>query len=181
MRRLRRHVAPPAEPVEAGEPGRWPEVEKAMGTALPPDYKDLVATYGSGLFDEVLWLFNPFAPAGDGNLVSERDRVLADYAGSRAKFPDDYPLPPWPEPGGVLPLGRSDTGNELYWVTAGDPDDWAVALFGSRSPRSEVHDGGIVRFLADLVSGHLETSLLPDDLLHRERHTFTRFDEAPGL
>ena len=176
MRRLRAHVAPPAEPVEAADPERWPEIEKAMATALPADYKELLATYGSGLFDEVLWLFSPFAPPGDGNLVDERDRVLADYAQSRRRFPDHYPLPPWPEPGGVLPLGRSDTGNELYWVTEGAPDDWPVALFGSRSPRSEVHQGGIVAFLADLVSGRLRTSLLPGDLLRRRTHTFTPFD-----
>jgi hypothetical protein len=176
MRRLKSHAPPPADPVETGDPGRWPEVEKAMGTALPRDYKDLTTTYGSGRFDELLWLFNPFGPAGDGNLVDERDQVLADYAESRRKFPEHYPLPPWPEPGGLLPLGRSDNGNELYWVTKGEPEDWAVALFGARSPRSEVHDGGIVRFLADLVSGRLDTSLLPDDMLGREQHTFTKFD-----
>jgi hypothetical protein len=28
----------------------------------------------------------------------------------------------------VLPLGRTDNGDELYWVTDGDPDDWPVAL-----------------------------------------------------
>jgi hypothetical protein len=176
MRRLKAHAPPPPDPVETGDPARWPEVEKAMGTALPRDYKDFTATYGSGRFDELLWLFNPFAPGGDGNLVDERDGVLADYAASRRKFPDHYPLPPWPEPGGVLPLGRSDNGNELYWVTKGEPDDWQVAIFGSRSPGFDLHDGGIVRFLADLVSGRLETSQLPDDVLHRQAHTFSKFD-----
>jgi hypothetical protein len=78
--------------------------------------------------DDFLYLFNPFAAGQDGNLLAEKDRVLAAYRQTRARFPDRLPLPPFPEPGGVLPLGRTDNGDELYWVTDGDPDDWPVAL-----------------------------------------------------
>jgi len=174
--RLKDLVRPPSELVEAPDDARWPEIEQAMGTALPSDYKQLLAVYGSGTFDEVLWLFSPFAPPGDGNLLTERDAVLAGYTESRRKFPDRYPLPPFPEPGGVLPLGRSDTGNELYWVTDGGPDDWPVALFGSRSSRHELHRGGIVAFLAALAAGELDSHLLPAKLLERDRHSFAPFD-----
>ena len=167
LQRLTALVPPPPEPVEPAEEARWPEIEQALGTALPSDYKALLATYGSGTFDEELWLFSPFAPPGDGNLLDECPAVLADYAESRRRFPD---------PGGVLPLGRSDTGNELYWVTEGQPDDWPVALFGSRSPRHEVHPGGIVAFLAALAAGELDTRLLPEGLRRRDRHSFTPFD-----
>jgi hypothetical protein len=175
LERLTSLVPPPAKPVERPDPASWPAVEVAMGTALPGDYKALLETYGSGTFDEVLWLFSPAAPP-DGNLVGQRDAVLADYAESRRRFPRRYPLAPFPEPGGVLPLGRSDTGNELYWVTEGEPDRWPVALFGSRSSRHEVHGGGIAAFLAALAAGELRTRLLPRDLLRRERHTFTPFE-----
>jgi hypothetical protein len=78
--RLTALVPPPAEPVETGEAGRWGEVEAALGTALPSDYKALIGTYGSGRFGDFLYLFNPFAPSGDGNLADEKDAVLADYA-----------------------------------------------------------------------------------------------------
>jgi hypothetical protein len=176
LQRLTALVPPPPEPVEPAEEARWPEIEQALGTALPSDYKALLATYGSGTFDEELWLFSPFAPPGDGNLLDECPAVLADYAESRRRFPARYPLPPFPEPGGVLPLGRSDTGNELYWVTEGQPDDWPVALFGSRSPRHEVHPGGIAAFLAALAAGELDTRLLPEGLRRRDRHSFTPFD-----
>jgi hypothetical protein len=171
--RLLALVPPPPEPVEPVEAARWPAIERAMDTVLPSDYKALLAAYGSGTFDDELWLFSPFAPPGDGNLVHERDAVLADYDASRRRFPRRYPLPPFPEPGGVLPLGRGEGGNELYWVTEGEPDAWPVALFGARSPRHEVHPGGIVAFLAALAAGELATRLLPAGLLRRDEHTFT--------
>ena len=47
--------------------------------------------------------------------------MLAAYRQTRARFPERLPLPPFPEQGGVLPLGRTDNGDELYWVTQGPP------------------------------------------------------------
>jgi hypothetical protein len=176
LERLRALVPPPAEPVETGgaEPD-WQAVEAKLGTALPDDYKAFTQAYGSGKFDDFLWLFSPFAPPGPGNLVDERASTLDAYAESRTKFPERYPLPPFPEPGGVLPLGRSDNGDELYWVTEGEPDEWQIALFGSRSTPYERHALGVTAFLAALLAGELETRVFPDDVLKRAEHTFIPF------
>ena len=174
--RLTALVPPPAEPVETGEAGRWGEVEAALGTALPSDYKALIGTYGSGRFGDFLYLFNPFAPSGDGNLADEKDAVLADYAESRAKFPERYPLPPFPEPGGVLPLGRTDNGDELYWITEGEPDAWPVALFGSRESEHERHEGGVASFLTACAEGRLETAIMPRSMTKSSGLEFAPFE-----
>ncbi|MFJ8748145.1 SMI1/KNR4 family protein [Streptomyces sp. NPDC102441] len=34
----------------------WPAVERELGTTLPTDYRQLVETYGGGVFDETIWL-----------------------------------------------------------------------------------------------------------------------------
>ena len=175
LARLRALAPPPAEPVEPADPRRWPAVEQELGTALPADYKALTAVYGSGRFDELLWLFSPFAPRGPGNLLDERRTTLDAYEQTRRRFPARLPLPPFPEPGGLLPLGRSDNGNELYWLTEGAPDAWGVVLFGGRSTDHEVHRLGVAAFLAGVLSGGTPTSLLPDDLPRRAAHTFTPF------
>jgi hypothetical protein len=169
-------VPPPASPVETGEAGRWDEVEAALGTALPSDYKALIGVYGSGRFGDFLYLFNPFAPSGDGNLADEKDAVLKDYAESRAKFPERYPLPPFPEPGGVLPLGRTDNGDELYWITEGAPDAWPVALFGSRESKHERHEGGVVVFLIACAEGRLETGIMPKGIAKGGTLEFAPFE-----
>jgi hypothetical protein len=176
LERLRAIVPPPAEPVETGSEGDWPKVEAALGTALPDDFKRFTGLYGSGKFDDFLFLFNPFAPDGqDGNLLYEKDAVLAAYAETRAKFPDRLPWPPFPEAGGVLPAGRSDNGDELYWVTEGAPDGWGVALVESRAASHELHPTPVTGFLADLVDGALRTKILPPEILERAEHVFEPF------
>jgi hypothetical protein len=175
LERLRRLLPPPAEPVEAGRPDGWAAVEASVGTALPDDFKAFTELYGSGKVDDFLYLFNPFAEGQDGNLLFERDRVLAAYAETRAKHPQRLPLPPFPEPGGVLPLGRSDNGDELYWATEGAPGDWPVVLLASRAARQELHRLSVTGFLAALAAGELATRVLPDELVHRPAHRFTSF------
>jgi hypothetical protein len=125
--------------------------------------------------DDFLYLFNPFAQGPDGNLVVEKDRVLAAYRQTRARFPQRLPLPPFPEPGGVLPLGRTDNGDELYWHTEGEPDDWTVVLLESRAARQEQHPVPATGFLAELAAGTLKTQVLPPEILQRPEHVFEPF------
>jgi hypothetical protein len=170
--RLRSLAPPPEEPLEPGDPKGWGRVEDALGTALPEDFERFTEQYGSGKFDDFLYLLNPFSADPAGNLVAAKDTMLADYAETRSKFPDRLPLPPYPEPGGLLPLGRSDNGNELYWLTEGAPDDWGVVAFAGRSTDHEVHRHPVTTFLALLLSGELDTNVFPDSFLRRPRHEF---------
>jgi len=171
--RLTRLLPPPAHPVEPGQPDGWMAVERSLGTPLPGDFKAFTQRYGSGTVDDFLYLFNPFAAGQDGNLLAEKDRVLAAYRQTRARFPDRLPLPPFPEPGGVLPLGRTDNGDELYWVTDGDPDDWTVALVESRAALQELHAMPVTGFLTALAANQLASRILPEDVLGRPTHRFT--------
>ena len=68
-------------------------VERSLGTALPGDFKAFTQQYGSGTVDDFLYLFNPFAAGQDGNLLAKKDRVLAAYRQTRARFPDRLPCP----------------------------------------------------------------------------------------
>jgi hypothetical protein len=173
LERLRQLLPPPADPVEPGRPDGWAQVEAALGTQLPSDFKAFTEQYGSGMVDDFLYLFNPFAAGQDGNLLVEKDRVLAAYRQTRARFPDRLVLPPFPEEGGVLPLGRTENGDELYWVTQRDPDGWPVALLESRAALLEVHPMPVTGLLAALAANQLTSRVLPDDVLGRPSHQFT--------
>lgn len=35
-------------------------------------------------------------------------------------------VPLWPEPGGFLPFGDSIDGDQLGWLTCGEPDEWPL-------------------------------------------------------
>jgi len=105
LERLRQLLPPPAEPVEPGRPDGWAAVEGTLGTRLPTDFKAFTELYGSGTVDDFLYLFNPFATGQDGNLLVEKDRVLAGYRQTRARFPERLPLPPFPMRAGCCRLG----------------------------------------------------------------------------
>jgi hypothetical protein len=178
LERLRELLPPPADPVEPAQPDGWAEVEAALGTGLPGDFKAFTELYGSGTVDDFLYLFNPFAVGQDGNLLVEKDRVLAAYRQTRARFPDRLSLPAFPDPGGVLPLGRTDNGDELYWVTDGQPDGWPVALVESRAALQEVHPMPVTGFLATLAANQLTSRVLPQDLLRRSSHRFSPLPDS---
>jgi hypothetical protein len=178
LERLRELLPPPADPVEPGRPNGWSAVERSLGTGLPSDFMAFTELYGSGKVDDFLYLFNPFTAGQDGNLLVEKDRVLAAYRQTRARFPDRLSLPAFPDPGGVLPLGRTDNGDELYWVTDGQPDGWPVALVESRAALQEVHPMPVTGFLATLAANQLTSGVLPQDLLHRSSHQFTPFPDS---
>ena len=92
----------------------------------------------------------------------EEKAVLAAYRQTRARFPGRLPWPPFPEPGGVLPLGRTDNGDELYWVTQGQPDQWPVALVEARAALQEVHPMSVTGLLAALAANQLTSRVLPE-------------------
>jgi hypothetical protein len=77
LERLRRLLPPPAHPVEAGRPDGWAEVEAALGTGLPSDFKAFTELYGSGTIDDFLYLFNPFTQGQYRKLMAERKRRIA--------------------------------------------------------------------------------------------------------
>jgi SMI1-KNR4 cell-wall len=170
--RLRRLAPPPDTPIETGHPARWPAVEAAIGTTLPADYKVFIATYGTGMFDDFLYVFNPFAGDADVNLLRQREVVLGAHAWLRERVPEAAPLPAFPEPGGLLPLGRTQNGDQLYWLTEGEPDRWPIVAFASRSSEPERHELTLVPFLARLLGGTLGSGVFPPEL-GEDGHVFT--------
>jgi hypothetical protein len=70
LERLRSLAPPPDEPLEPGVPEQWKRVEAELGSELPGDFKRFTELYGSGKFDDFLYLLNPFSADPDGNLVA---------------------------------------------------------------------------------------------------------------
>ncbi len=157
-------VPPPASPVATGSAEGWRAIARAIGHALPADHRAVIGTYGAGRFDDWLTVFSPFTPDGPGNLLYEQRTILAGYRWRRRAFPDRHLLPAHPEPGGLLPFGRTDNGDELHWLTTGDPQRWTVVTFAARSATPEPFAGGLLPFLIAVLEGRQRPSWLPDDL-----------------
>lgn len=174
---LFRILPPPDAPIDQPGGGDWAAAELALGTALPPDFKDLVTRYGSGSIDSFLILLNPrssrpavrFGPAGESFLGGLRE--------IRESLPDEVPFPIHPEPGGLLPWGTTDNGDIGYWVTSpqDDPGRWSIAVGEARGPGWFTHPGPLSRFLAGVLDRSIRVALFPDawPSEHPRFHPFT--------
>ena len=108
----------------AGEGGeRWAAVEASLGLRLPASYKLMVDRFGALSWRDFLHVLSPFDARSWRSLrVRGREILDADRV-SRASFPSNFPLPLYPEPGGLLPWAVTDNGDTLYFVTRGPPDE----------------------------------------------------------
>lgn len=129
-------VRPPAEPPAFD----LAACEDQLGAALPEDYKQLVAVYGIGEFNDDLMIWVPPHPDNDAENTITRMGVQARtiMAELLPTVPDTaaWLLPDGSEhqldltvsdPPAVLGWGQSSGGMYGYWrITGDDPNSWPV-------------------------------------------------------
>jgi hypothetical protein len=161
---------PPGEPHEVGSNEGWLEVNRALGTDLPADYKKFIELYGTGVLGGFLWIYNPFSKDHNQNLLVRIPEDLNIWRSMRAKYGEsECPYPLYPEPNGILPWGHIDTGSELFWQTNGEPDEWTVVVNEARGPEFEGFNQSMSGFLASLLMGDISSDVLPTRLLRRRK------------
>ena len=128
--------------------GAWNDVEEALGTNLPADYKDLIGDGFACIFDEELFISSPFDPNPGLNLLLTAAATAFSLAYVRADYPEAYPYPIYPEPGGLLgsgdgwrrrpvPLGHRHAGSR-YLDRCGERPAGLRTLRPGSGRRSEV-------------------------------------------
>ncbi len=142
-------AAPPPEGRASPTASAWASVQDRLGTDLPTDYRRFIDTYGFVRLDDILMVYDPFAPAGPGNLV---DQVMFDSEALGVSWPDD----------GVLPVGRSDNGDVVTWVCHGEPDSWTVAIWPEDGREPEALGLGLAALLDGLCSGDVIVDAFPE-------------------
>jgi hypothetical protein len=153
-------VPPPELPV--GNKGNWLEVERALGTALPQDYKAFVSNYGSGSLDSFIRVLTPFSRNRFLNLLEQGRETLNAFQVTKREI--GHPsLPLFPDAGGLLQWGQTDNGDLLCWLADGDPAGWRSALLQARGVRMEIYRESMTSLLEGLLSSRNRSALLPDD------------------
>jgi hypothetical protein len=164
---LRLIMPPPSEPVECGTWEEWTKTTALMGTRLPLDYMNYILAYGSGQIANFIWPFNPLSANKHLNLMEQvmpnlsALRVLKEEFGSEA-----VPYPLYYEPGGLLPWGRTDNGDVMYWLTTGgNPDNWSIVVGEARGPDWEHYHESMTGFLEKLLTGQIVSAIFPNDFI----------------
>lgn len=152
---------PPASSVPVID---WRAVEENIRRDLPSDYKELASRYGPGTFGGFVWIYHPTATAQWVDLTGPAPAAI------RAQLERDQEsntFHPPHDPHQLFPMGVTDNGNYLFWVTDPEdrPDAWRVAVNEARGPKWYTHHGNLTDFLAGVLSGQLTVPFLPYGLL----------------
>jgi hypothetical protein len=143
-------------------PGDWAAVEEWLDVPLPRDYKSLIGEGPALTFDEQLLIASPFSQLRHlGSRIAYGSWCLACL---RRQFPEEFILPLFPEPGGLLCWGGDAGGGLYYWNTMKpDPEDWTIVVSGrpvGDAGQGEFHDCGLAEYLEGLASGRIEAAAL---------------------
>ncbi|MFJ6141057.1 hypothetical protein [Kitasatospora sp. NPDC092286] len=135
-----------------------------VGLEFPADYQDFINMFGRGAIGGELWVHSPLTagPVGwaSGGFARMVARTILEvgpmFNGLRASYPDLFPYPMFPDPGGLLEWGCNYNGDRCFWLTGDpDPDRWPVVVWFRGAPAARAWskaDGGMAEFLVQVLS-----------------------------
>lgn len=153
---LKQLISPPANPLEVGTTSQWNEFEQTLGLTVPTDYKKFVFTYGTGLLANFYMVYNPFSASPYISFLSVATTVCDNNRESQSFYPDRFPYAYYPKPGGLLPWGRDENGNDYFWATQGAPDSWIVVQDDNRGDGIKTHPTTMTQFLVAILNKRIE-------------------------
>jgi hypothetical protein len=151
-----------SDPSGAGRQLDWNDVHDELGIELPDDYRAFIEHFGFVRLDDFLMIYSPFAPRGPGNLIDQYSIDLDAYRAIRTGHEADMPLEPLPLAGGLLPLGRTDNGDQLFWRTAFEPNAWPTVVIADGDRHHQQFDLSITALLAGLIANDVTVAAFPE-------------------
>jgi len=159
---LQQLVALVPPPPATGRGWGWDQIEEGLGR-LPSDYKRLVETYGSGSFDDFLWLLVPGYDNPNVDLGRQAAAILDHLRELRAPE-GGVPYDLRRDAPGLLPWAVTDNGETCFWDTASeDPDAWSIVVNEARGPAWVTFAGSATDFLLAVFAAKSPCALFPDD------------------
>ncbi len=141
---------PPSVP-----PVDWPAVEAALGTPLPGDYKAFCERWGATGEIETSGPVTVYRQPAEARSFGKVLRQMRDVDGTI----DHVAL--YPEEGGLLCWGGSESEDVLLWRTEGPPDAWEVVVFRYAPARTGLP---FAEWLVAALEGRLPAEHAPPEL-----------------
>jgi hypothetical protein len=150
--RLRALLPPPV----SGDSVDWDDLSHSIGLTLPTDYQVFVSVYGGGEIDEYLSVSTPPVEGSPyGDLLDGIESKLS--SAHEAELTEQFRTGNVPR---VLPFGVTASGDAIFWLREGLPDEWRVVVFRRQVPygvsRWYVFDGGMAAFLCSVLDGDIQ-------------------------
>lgn len=162
-------VTPPSRPTP---PVMWESIELSLGTELPWDYKELVNTFGPGMFDDFVIVLGPGGNEAADLLPNVRNQLsILEYLKQRCDE-SEVPYPLFPSEPGLLPWATTLNGDGIYWYRNGLPEAWPVVVNAGREPEWEEFHCSAMDFLSGILGRQLRSRIFPESFPPKQ-HTFT--------
>jgi hypothetical protein len=108
--------------------------------------------------------WNPFSKQRNWNLILQFDEF---HMLATDDFEAELPKPLYPKPGGLLPFASANTGDQIFWITEGEPDEWQLLKFSMRGLDYDVYSGTITEFLLSFLENRENDFYHPDLFNHK--------------
>ena len=134
---------------------------ESQGTCFPADFRGYLSYFGTGWLGDFFVIWNPFSKIEYMNWQQQSQETLRAFKEIQREFPEFFGH--WifyPEPGGLLPCGRTENGDTLFWVTKNQPDRWTIAV--GREEPLDFYTGSLCEFLYHLLNNFPTGANLPD-------------------
>lgn len=152
----------------------WDSLEKLLGIAFPPDYRDWASMYPSLEIDGFLWVRHPsefYGRVGRKGIIDEFGGLeSAEPFDQERNFDSDGEVKDreqgrafFPVKGGLLPWGSTDNGDILMWRCEGSPEQWSVVVVDGQGVFWQDFDCGFLDFLVRLLKKDIRSKVLPQD------------------
>lgn len=152
-----KRIATPEPLIERPDSQQW-KMARPANVSFPDDYKEFLERFGTGVIFDFIFIWNPFSKVEGMNFEAESTRHRSFLKEHKAVTPDLFVH--WPE--NLLPFGKTENGDTLFWVMEGRPNEWEVAV-SNYSPELWYSRFGMVDFLAGILSdSHFMPEALPE-------------------
>ena len=141
----------------------WAIFFERLGTNLPKDYVDFISNYGSGIINNYIIIYSPFAELE----YLELSRNIKSIRTALEKHNNIYDFSIYPAKGGILPFGHTNDGDYLCWETNGEPEEWSIFISGNEGKnvkfKVNFHD-----FLYKVLLGEIICDSFSEDLIEQK-------------
>lgn len=140
------------------EPVGWAAVGKELGFDPPPDYRELIDRYGSGMFGFWFEVLGPDDHSSQLKIDFWDDHFKQEWR----RKPEHAPQRPGARDATIVRWGGTEDAHIMIWLV--EPDrpatEWLIGLQNHDGPECEYFEMTTIEFLLAFVKDELDSELL---------------------
>lgn len=142
--------------------------EQVVGLAkpssvVPPSHRALTGTYGTGCFDEFLWIYADGAENHHLDIASRTESARSLLGGKSIPEIRAALHTFGVTPADLVQWGGTDNGDSLLWLPVGEPDQWPTIVVEAGQLSFTVLSGTSTAVLVGLLTRAATAEPFPED------------------